>query len=185
MIKQANENLIHQFRELKSGCYGIFIGRPEPENHVLEIVRAFSQKKRNMHLVILGDYSSLPTAYQKQVTDCASQEVLFPGAIYDLEVVNALLYYSGFYCHGHSVGGTNPSLIQAMAAGCRVIAHDNIFNRGILKDQAVYFISETELAALLDDWVPLSPERRVEYPQLSSTREINERYLSLIHSLGI
>jgi glycosyltransferase involved in cell wall biosynthesis len=80
----------------------------------------------------------------------ASAEVVFPGAIYEAPVVQALRHFARFYLHGHRVGGTNPSLVEALGAGCAVIAHDNHFNRWVTGDGAAYFDSETSCAALFD-----------------------------------
>jgi glycosyltransferase involved in cell wall biosynthesis len=63
----------------------------------------------------------------------------FIGAIYDADTVNALRHFSTIYFHGHSVGGTNPSLLEAMATGCTIAAHDNVFNRSILNEDGWYF----------------------------------------------
>ena len=73
------------------------------------------------------------------MVDAASDEVVFPGAIYDPEVVQALRFHSLAYVHGHTVGGTNPSLVEAMAAGNPVIAHDNVYNRWVAGPAQRYF----------------------------------------------
>jgi hypothetical protein len=95
---------------------------------ILEIVAAFSRKPRGMKLVVLGRYDP-EVPYHKQVMDAASDEVMFPGAIYDKAAVSALRFYSSLYVHGHQVGGTNPSLVEAMGAGSAVLTHGNHFNR--------------------------------------------------------
>ena len=71
-------------------------------------------------------------------------EVMFVGAIYDLPVVQALRFYARFYVHGHTVGGTNPSLVEALGAGSPVLAHANRFNRWVAGEKALFFSSETE-----------------------------------------
>ena len=128
--------------------YCTLIARPEPENSILEIVQEFSREKRNCKLLVLGDYSN-PNAYKKRVLDVASSEVVFPGAIYDKDVVSSLRYYSRIYFHGHTVGGTNPSLIEAMAAGNAVIAHGNIYNKWVLGDSGLFFIDASDLHELI------------------------------------
>lgn len=92
---------------LKSGQYGILIARPEPENSILEVVQAYSQKFRGMPLVVLGNYKD-DHAYQASVKTAASDEVLFVGAIYDKQIVQALRAHCRFYVHGHQVGGPTP-----------------------------------------------------------------------------
>ena len=61
--------------------------------------------------------------------EVASAEVNFAGAIYDQKIVAALRFYARAYLHGHTVGGTNPSLVEALWAGNAVVAHDNPYNR--------------------------------------------------------
>lgn len=127
---------------LSDKSYSIVIARPEPENSILEIVKAFSKRVRNHNLVVLGKYTN--DNYHREVIEAASEEVLFVGAIYDLKVVSSLRYYALSYFHGHQVGGTNPSLVEALGAGLPIIAHNNRFNRWVAGDAAIYFCSEDE-----------------------------------------
>ena len=80
---------------------------------------------------------------------------MFPGAIYDKAVVQALLFHARFYVHGHQVGGTNPSLVEALGAGNAVLAHDNPYNRWVAGEGGVYFSGEDgcaqQIEALLGD----------------------------------
>jgi glycosyltransferase involved in cell wall biosynthesis len=124
---------------IEPGRFLTLIARPEPENSVLEIVRAFSAKPRGCKLVVLGRYAPDAFAYHADVMRAASDEVVFPGAIYDAPVLAALRKHGLAYLHGHRVGGTNPSLLEAMGAGNAVIAHDNRFNRWVAQDGALYF----------------------------------------------
>lgn len=126
------------------------IARPEPENSILEIVRAFSRRPRNMKLVVLGRYEPKANPFHAAVMKAASAEVVFPGALYDKAVVEALRLYSWLYIHGHTVGGTNPSLVEALGAASAVLAHDNRFNRWVAGPQAHYFANEEECAEALD-----------------------------------
>lgn len=123
---------------LEKNGYLTVIARPEPENSLLEIVEGFSKNKRGIKLVVLGNYDS-SNAFHKKVLDAASEEVLFVGAIYDKSIVQALRYYSLAYVHGHQVGGTNPSLVEALGASNAIIAHDNRFNKWVAGEGAVYF----------------------------------------------
>lgn len=139
---------------LEPGAFSVIIARPEPENSFLEMVRAFSSKQRNHKLVVLGNFTPERNAFHKEVMNAASEEVIFPGAIYEAPVVQALRFYSRFYLHGHRVGGTNPSLVEALGAGCAVIAHDNHFNRWVAGPEAAYFKDEAECASLFDRLLP-------------------------------
>jgi glycosyltransferase involved in cell wall biosynthesis len=134
---------------LEPGRYLSLICRPIPENSILELVAGFSEKLRGVTLAILGDY--LPDdPYHQQVRSAAGEEVLFLGSVYEKEDVAALRFHSRLYLHGHTVGGTNPSLVEAMAAGNPVIAHDNAYNRWVAQDAAVYFDDARSVAGHLD-----------------------------------
>jgi glycosyltransferase involved in cell wall biosynthesis len=135
---------------LEPGRFVTVIARPEPENSVLEIVQAFSARERGMKLVVLGRLRPDLLKYHARVMAAASAEVCFPGAIYDAKVLAALRRHGRIYVHGHRVGGTNPSLLEAMGAGNAVIAHDNRFNRWVARQGALYFQDAAGCAAALE-----------------------------------
>lgn len=137
---------------LNPGMYLTVIARAEPENSLLEIVKGFSCKARGMQLVILGNYLE-SNSYHRAVKDAASSEVRFVGAIYDKEIVQSLRFHSAAYVHGHQVGGTNPSLVEALGAGNMVIAHDNRFNRWVVGEGAIYFDSALGFSDCLDELI--------------------------------
>jgi glycosyltransferase involved in cell wall biosynthesis len=123
--------------------YLTVIARPEPENSLLQLVSAFSRRQRGTKLVVLGKL--LPdNPYHQAVRRAASEEVVFLGEIYDHHVLAALRKHCIGYLHGHQVGGTNPSLLEAMGAGNAVLAHDNKFNRWVVADGALFFRTEAE-----------------------------------------
>jgi glycosyltransferase involved in cell wall biosynthesis len=118
--------------------YFISIARIEPDNNILTMVEAFSRRPRNARLAVLGQLDA-KNAYHRKIRAAASAEVVFPGAIYEAPTVEALRFHARAYVHGHIVGGTNPSLVESLAAGNAVIAHDNVYNRWTAGDAAVYF----------------------------------------------
>ncbi len=131
--------------------YAIVIARAEPENSLLEIVQAFSRKPRGIKLLILGRYSPEVNRYHRKVIEAAGPEVLFAGAVYGRDVVQSLRYLARVYIHGHRVGGTNPSLVESLAAGNPVIAHDNQFTRWVAGPDQRYFLGTDDLSNILDD----------------------------------
>jgi glycosyltransferase involved in cell wall biosynthesis len=135
---------------LVPGQFLTVIARAEPENSLLEIVQGFSAKPRGLQLVVLGNYQD-ENVYHRSVKAAASPEVRFVGAIYDKTVVQALRFHSAAYVHGHQVGGTNPSLVEALGAGNAVIAHDNRFNRWVVGEGAMYFNGAESFARCMDD----------------------------------
>ncbi|MCJ2097166.1 DUF1972 domain-containing protein [Methylobacterium sp. J-072] len=134
---------------LEPGRYLVSIARIEPDNNILTLVEAFSRKPRGMRLVVLGTLK-VGNAYHRALEDAAGLEVLMPGAIYDPEMVQSLRVHARAYLHGHTVGGTNPSLVEALWAGNAVIAHDNPFNRGTAGDGQFYFTDGDSCAAAIE-----------------------------------
>ncbi|MCS6810618.1 MAG: DUF1972 domain-containing protein [Tepidimonas sp.] len=128
--------------------YALVVARPEPENHVLEIVEGYVQHPGDWPLVVVGDVSGA-TAYQRRLLALRSDRVRFIGAVYDPAKLTALRAHAFVYLHGHSVGGTNPSLLESMACGSLVIAHDNPFNREVAGEGAEYFDGAPALARAL------------------------------------
>ena len=129
--------------------FATVIARAEPENSLLEIVSGFSRKHRGIQLAVLGKYDRAH-AYQLRVLEAASDEVKFLGAIYAQNVVSALRFHSLLYIHGHQVGGTNPSLVEALGAGNAVLAHNNRFNRWVAGDGAAYFDGTDQFTAAFE-----------------------------------
>lgn len=148
-VEDADESLLKEFG-LEKGRYAVVIARAEPENSILEIVRAWGRRERDMKLVVLGNYVPENVEFHRQVIDAADDDVLFPGAIYDKATVEALRQYAALYIHGHQVGGTNPSLVEALGCGTPVLCHDNPFNRWVAGSSGFYFKDEIDCATQLD-----------------------------------
>jgi glycosyltransferase involved in cell wall biosynthesis len=153
---------------LKPRNYYLCISRIEPENSQLQIVAAFSATRRNAILFVLGTLDER-NAYHRAVRAAASDEVIFAGAIYDQTVLASLRFHAAAYCHGHTVGGTNPSLVEALGAGCAVIAHDNRFNRWTA-GPGQFFFQDGEACAEVFDFVCANP------PALGQARESASRH---------
>ncbi len=154
--------------------YLLVIARPEPENSILEIVSAFSQRKWGLKLVVLGRYLPKIFPYHKQVLQVASDEVIFPGAIYDKEAVTALRFYARLYIHGHTVGGTNPSLVEALATGTPILAHDNYFNRWVAGSGTHYFRDKADCLQKLEQL--LDNEQELEKMRKASISRYREEF---------
>lgn len=134
---------------LEPDNFAVVIARPEPDNSIYEIVAAFSRKPLGKKLVVLGKFFPDENSYHKKILDVASSEVIFPGAIYDRNIVHALRQFARFYVHGHRVGGTNPSLVEALGAGSAILAHDNMFNAWVAGKSALWFEGEEDCAPLI------------------------------------
>lgn len=134
---------------LTPGDYYLVVCRLEPENHVLEILEGFQRSASARQLVVVGNHL-LDNSYAVQLRAVRDSRIRMIGTIYDGEKLTALRYHSFGYIHGHSVGGTNPSLLEAMGCGNLVFAHDNPFNRETLDGNGLFFLDEVELTSLLD-----------------------------------
>lgn len=172
-VKEADISFLVPYG-IRPHQYSIIIARPEPENNLLEMVRAFSTWRRSHRLVVLGNLTPESNPYHRQVISAASSEVLFLGAIYEPPVVQALRFFCRFYLHGHRVGGTNPSLVEGLGAGCAVIAHDNHFNRWVAGPGAVYFRDESDCASVLDR--VLGDAAALEEMRAASLARFHERF---------
>ena len=159
-------------RGLTPGQYLTLICRPIPENSILELVTAFSREERGHQLAIFGTYDD-NDPYSRSVREAASDEVVFVGPIYEPDEVASLRFHSLGYLHGHTVGGTNPSLVEAMAAGNPVIAHDNAYNRWVAGDGALYFTGVDDAAEHISTLLG-SPDQRRTLAAASRSRHLTE-----------
>jgi glycosyltransferase involved in cell wall biosynthesis len=170
---KPDQKLIEEWG-LTSDSYYIVVCRLEPENHLIEIVEGFEQSNSSLPLVVLGNIEN-PNAYVRTLFAHRSARVRFLGTVYDKQKLSALRFFSRAYLHGHSVGGTNPSLLEAMACSNLVIAHDNPFNREVLGDSGLYFATREELASIVNavdqDQVEANAQRK------GAADIINSRYL--------
>jgi len=135
--------------DLEPNSYYLLVCRLEPENHVREILEAFQRSHSKRQLIVLGNHL-LQTRYVEQLRSMQDPRIRLIGAVYDSAKLTCLRYYCFAYLHGHSVGGTNPSLLEAMGCANLVFAHDNPFNRETLGQCGFYFRDPLELAQAID-----------------------------------
>jgi glycosyltransferase involved in cell wall biosynthesis len=128
---------------LEEGNYFILIARLEPENNIETILKAYTKSKRTERFLVIGNNQTKYARYLKNKFNTSNIE--FCGSIYNKEMLDSLRFYAKAYLHGHSVGGTNPSLLEAMASSSFIIAHKNSFNISVLKKGGIYFDSAEEL----------------------------------------
>lgn len=156
---------------VESYGYNMLIARLEPENNIVTILDGVASAKLNLPFLVIGKHETKFGEYLKDRYKI-EKRIRFLGGIYNQEHLNNLRYFSNFYFHGHSVGGTNPSLLEAMATGALIVAHKNIFNASILKDNSFYFENKDEVAEILDNF------RKSDFLDMveKNSREIEEHY---------
>lgn len=156
---EVDAGLLSRFG-LEAGGYLLVVARIEPENHVAEIIRGFQTSGSHLPLVVVGDHSR-PTEYCAALMDGDLTGVKLLGGIFDSTVLQQLRLGASACIHGHSVGGTNPSLLEAMGCGNVVLAHDNPFNREVLGDAGLYFSTAADLALLLQRFLQMTEHERL------------------------
>lgn len=139
------------------GGYYLVVARLVPENHIREIVEGYLQTSTSRKLIVVGGIDN--SAYVRELLKLQSPNVKFAGAIYDKQILDSLRGGAFAYLHGHSVGGTNPSLLEAMITGAVCVCHDNMFNREVTANSQLYFTSVPELARQLEALEHFSDEK--------------------------
>jgi glycosyltransferase involved in cell wall biosynthesis len=161
---------------LQPGGYYLVVGRLVPDNNGGLIVREFSAAKSDKKLVVVGD---VPYAdpYAAKLKSQANGRLVFPGVVTDGDELSTLFQHCYVYLHGHEFGGTNPTLLQALASGCAVCALDTAFNRETLLDgeYGFYFTKETGALAGLIAEMEEQPDRLLRLREKSRKR-IQENY---------
>lgn len=127
--------------------YAITVCRIEPENNCHQTLEAFS--KTDKKLMFIGNWNRSEYGRNLKKTYSQYPNILMQDPIYDIDILYALRKNAGVYIHGHSAGGTNPSLVEAMFFGCPILCHDVVYNRETTQGQAYYWANVDELVALL------------------------------------
>jgi hypothetical protein len=127
---------------VKPNKYFMLMARMEPENNIEMILDAYVTSGNRSPFIVIGGYGN---KFGTKMFEKYSSNAYFVGGVYNKSELDSLRYFSAAYFHGHSVGGTNPSLLEAIACRSFIISHDNAFNRGVLGNEAIYFSNENEL----------------------------------------
>lgn len=143
----ADEAVLQEYG-LKAYDYDMLIARLEPENSIEIILDGVALVNNNRTFLVIGKHQTKYGEYLKAKFSKYAN-IKFIGGVYDINKLNNLRYYSNVYFHGHTVGGTNPSLLEAMASNSLICANDNAFNKYILGDDALYFLTAEEVAACI------------------------------------
>lgn len=132
---------------LQSDDYAITVCRIEPENNCHKTLEAFSRTDKK--LMFIGNWNR--SEYGQNLKEKYSKfpNIIIQDPIYDIDILYALRKNAGMYIHGHSAGGTNPSLVEAMFFGCPILCYDVVYNRASTKEKAYYWADVEELVGLL------------------------------------
>lgn len=172
-------------------AFALSLCRIEPENNVHEILSAFSSFDR-LPLVFVGNWDATDYGRQLWATYKDSPNVYLLPPIYEQNFLYSLRHRASVYVHGHSAGGTNPSLVEMMHFGIPVVAFDCVFNRYSTGGEALYFSSSNELLSQLEAllngdevstvkrWAELGDKMKQIAQSEYVWSEVGERYFSLL-----
>ena len=146
-ITEEREKEILQQHHLEKRGYCMSVCRIEPENNCHMTLEAFKNNKEK--LVFIGNWNR--NGYSRKLKEEYSgiDNIMLLDSIYDLEILHSLRHNAKYYIHGHSAGGTNPSLVEAMFFGCPILSFDVVYNRETTKNKAHYYSNAEELTALI------------------------------------
>ncbi len=151
---------------VEEGRYAVTVCRIEPENNCHVILDAFSRHPE-MPFIFIGNWDRSDYGRELRAKYSAVKHLHLCSPDYDLDRLWALRARAACYVHGHSAGGTNPSLVEAMTAGRPVLAYDCVYNRATTFDKALYFADAPSLERLIEtplpDGAPLAALARTHY----------------------
>ncbi len=130
--------------------YSFSVARIQPDNNIEMILEGFARIPE-FPLVFIGNWQSSPFGREIKQKYSGYSNLHLLEAIYDQDILNRFRGYCSIYLHGHSAGGTNPSLVEAMHLGLPIAAFDVIYNRATTECKALYFKTAEELATLIQE----------------------------------
>jgi glycosyltransferase involved in cell wall biosynthesis len=146
----ANSNLLAEWN-LEERNYYLLVGRMIPDNNADIIIEGFINSNSTKKLVVVGDvpYSD---AYADKIRGYLDSRLIFTGYVRNPDILASLYKYCFAYMHGHEFGGTNPTLLKAMANGCAVAALDTVFSNEVLQSEKFGFFFQKSVLSVTD-WV--------------------------------
>ncbi|HJQ54249.1 MAG TPA: glycosyltransferase [Gemmatimonadaceae bacterium] len=166
-------NKVRQFG-VEPNEYYLIASRLIPENHPDLIIEGFLASRTSRKLVIAGG-ANYDSPFHRRLKELATDRVVFTGHIHDQSVIKELHCNCFAYVHGHSVGGTNPSLLKAMGYGNCILALDTVFNREVLADAGLFFQKDTGSLAGLIKSIESEPAL-VRELRLRGPKRVREHY---------
>jgi len=128
--------------------FALKVCRIEPENNIAMILEAFS-KIDNLALVMIGNWENSTFGREMRARFAKYSHIYLLDPIYDQNILNEIRSSCKVYIHGHSAGGTNPSLVEAMYLGLPIISFDIHYNRNTLENEGLYFKHSKELSTII------------------------------------
>jgi glycosyltransferase involved in cell wall biosynthesis len=145
--REPEESLLEEYG-LQKNDYFLLMARMEPENNIEMILDGYCLSNSETRFVVIGNIGN---GYGRQLAEKYRNEkrIVFLGALFDEAKVHSITSFCKLYFHGHTVGGTNPSLLDAMAARAPLAIHDNMFNKTITNGNALLFTNSSDVSDLI------------------------------------
>lgn len=154
------------------------ICRIEPENNLEVLIEGFLDSKLSKYTIVGNwDHSEYSRNLRRRYTN--EKRLLLVDPVYDSRILAQLRESCQFYLHGHSVGGTNPSLVEMLFYDCAILCYDVKFNRNTAKDCAKYFRTPQSLSELLNGEISVDLQKRSLIRELYTAKLISYRYLAI------
>lgn len=172
---QVTEYAVHYLESygVQQSQYYLLIARLEPENSIDLMLEAYSKSNEQCPLLVIGNYKTKYGQYLEE--KYKGGKVRFLGGVYDKKALDSLRCFAKAYLHGHTVGGTNPSLLEAMASNAFIISHDNQFNRSVLQGNALFFDSVQTLKSIFDNIEEIGLTKKRDFVE-ANQKLIEEEY---------
>lgn len=170
-------NWYHRF-DVKENEYFLVVGRFVPENNFATMVREFmkSTVKKDLVLITNVEHNQFYDELKAETHFDQDPRVKFVGTVYDQDLLKYIREHAFGYLHGHSVGGTNPSLLEALGSTKLNLLLNVGFNQEVGEDAALYWSKdEGNLKQLLEDSITLPKEEIARLDQ-KSTQRITDAY---------
>ena len=144
--KSKSPNLIKTWKLIPKEYY-LIVGRLIPDNNADLIINGFLSTNSLKKLVVVGDVT-YESSYAERLKKINDKRIVFTGYVNNPNVLAELYHNCYAYLHGHEYGGTNPTMIKAMAYGCAILALDTVFNREMLQNGKFGIFFKKELLSI-------------------------------------
>jgi len=186
LFDNPNIKFLEEFH-IEPYSYYMLVARLEPENNIETILKGYILSKAKEPFIVVG---ALKNKYAKYLLKKFKnyKNIKFVGGIYDYNKLSSLRWYAKLYFHGHSVGGTNPSLLEAMASNAYIVAHDNIFNRYVLGNEGFYFKNEYDIANIINNFddsfrLEFIRKNRKKIEEIYNWDIVSQKYLEVFNKI--
>lgn len=147
LFDKPDESVLSNYY-LKKNHYYMMMARFQRDNNFEMILDGYIMSESSMPIIVIGNYGN---RYGRYLVNRYSDNkgIIFTGGIYDYDVLSTLRWYGQIYFHGHSCGGTNPSLLEAMASNAFIAAHNNKFNKSVLNGNGMFFSDSNDVCEII------------------------------------